>query len=822
MPLQKLEFRPGINREGTSLANEGGYFECDKIRFRSGFPEKIGGWLANSYNTFLGACRSLWNWVTLLNFNLLGLGTNLKFYIEYGGSYYDITPIRYVSTSTATFSATPGSSVLTVTDANNGVKLGDFVTFSGATALSIQNVSISIASITNYAIINLASGLANGTPISLATTGTLPTGLVAGKTYYVINYSALTCNLSLTAGGSAVPILNATYTGTVTLSNTNGMSAAVLNQQYQVAAVPLNASTYIVNARAGGTTVENPGAAVVATVYDTKNGGSSISASYQINVGSATFFSGTGWGAGPWSRSTWGSGYSAGFADQIRLWSQTNYGENLIISPRGGALYIWQPGSGAVPAFGTPAQLINGEQLIAISVGSPAVVTLTTLLQLNTPVQLLTTGTLPTGLSTNTTYYVINPNGFTCNLSLTPTTAGATAINTTGAGTGFQLLQVLSIPSQTNLVLVSDATRIVICFGCNDYGPYGTTPQDPLLIRWSTNEDYLVWEPSVANQAGSYRLSHGSLIVTAIQTRQEILVWTDSAIYSMQYSGPPYVFNFNILADNISIIGPNAVNTANGITYWMGRDKFYVYSGRVETLPCALRSYVFDNLNKEQNFQFFAGTNEGYSEIWWFYCSITGPDGTGTRTNPNTKIDRYVIFNYLDRVWYYGTMNRTAWLESKIRSYPQATTYDSNTEQGILVNHEYGVDDGVTSPALPIYSYVQSSDYDIGDGHNYGFIWRIVPDITFDGSNVDQPYANFIVKPRKNPGSDYGSADSPSVTSAENYSNINSYNVQLFTQQVYTRVRGRQLAFRIESNSLGVQWQLGVPRIDVRPDGRRA
>ena len=825
MPLQKLEFRPGINREGTSLANEGGYFECDKIRFRSGFPEKIGGWAASSLNKFLGVCRSLWDWVTLGNYNLLGVGTNLKFYIEdVGGVYYDVTPTRITTGyngvgGTILFSATAGSSTILVSDPySTGFVNGDFVTFSGAVGLSSQTVTISNAA---PALMILTTALSVNTTFTLTTTGTLPAPLNTTTTYYVVNVSGNTCNISTVPFGSGINTTTA-GSGIHFLSLTDGISTAVINQQYQITSIPLNTTQYYIQARAANTPVESPGAPVLATSADTGNGGAFTTATYEINVGKEIFANGTGWGAGPWSRGTWGSGYSAGIIDQIRLWSQSNYGEDLIISPRTGALYIWKPGSGVAPAFNTPAQLIDGSQLIGISVGYPAVITLSTILAQNTPVQLLTSGTLPIGLNTNTTYYVVNNVGYVCNLSLTPTTIDGTPLNTTGAGTGTYALQVLSIPSKINTILVSDATRILICFGCNDYGPYGTTVQDPLLIRWSTSEDYLVWVPSIENQAGSYRLSHGSIIITAIQTRQEILVWTDAAIYSMQYSGPPYVFNFNILADSISIIGPNAVNTANGITYWMGRDKFYVYSGRVETLPCALRSYVFDNLNKEQGFQFFAGTNEGYSEIWWFYCSITGADGTGTRANPNTKIDRYVIFNYLDRVWYYGTMNRTAWLDSKLRAYPQATNYDSAAQTGILINHELGVDDGTTVPATPIYSYVQSSDYDIGDGHNYGFIWRIVPDISFDGSNVDMPYANFIVKPRKNPGANYGSADSPAVTSLENYSNINSYNVQLFTQQVYTRVRGRQLAFRIESNSLGVQWQLGVPRIDVRPDGRRA
>jgi hypothetical protein len=330
-----------------------------------------------------------------------------------------------------------------------------------------------------------------------------------------------------------------------------------------------------------------------------------------------------------------------------------------------------------------------------------------------------------------------------------------------------------------------------------------------MLIRWSDQESYQTWTPAITNQAGSYRLSSGSSIVTAIQTRQEIFVLTDAAAYSMQYLGPPYVWGFNILSNNISVIGPNAIGAANNIVYWMGLDKFYVYTGRVETLPCALRQYVYGDINLEQNYQVFCGSNEGYSEIWWYYCSAN-----------STTVDRYVIFNYLDKVWYYGTLTRTAWLDSPLRNYPMAATY-----QNTIVYHEKGNDDTtVNGTTLPINAYIQSSDFDIGDGHNLGFVWRIIPDITFDGSNnptPDKPSAVFTVRPRQNPGGPYTVADAPTVASKQSYANQRNYNVQEFTQIVYTRVRGRQLAFKISSDTLGTQWQLGVPRIDVRSDGRR-
>jgi hypothetical protein len=326
-----------------------------------------------------------------------------------------------------------------------------------------------------------------------------------------------------------------------------------------------------------------------------------------------------------------------------------------------------------------------------------------------------------------------------------------------------------------------------------------------MLVRWSDQENPYQWVPDVTNQSGEFRLSHGSTIVTSINTRQEILIWTDSALYSMQYLGPPYVYKFEILMDNISIISPNSAITINNITYWMGDGKFYQYSGRVETLPCSLRQYIFNDINKTQAYQIFSGGNEGYNEVWWFYCS-----------NNSNVVDKYVIYNYLDKVWYYGTMSRTAWLDSGIRSFPMAADYNKR-----ILYHEANVDDVSGLTPEPIVAHIQSSDFDIGDGHNFGFIWRILPDINFNGSNVNQPYVTMTVKPRQNSGTPYGVSSNPAVRSADNYSLTSSYNIQEFDGQVYTRLRGRQMAFRIESTTLGVSWQLGTPRIDIRNDGRR-
>jgi hypothetical protein len=430
----------------------------------------------------------------------------------------------------------------------------------------------------------------------------------------------------------------------------------------------------------------------------------------------------------------WGSPGAAGIGVQLRLWSQSNFGEDLIFNARGGALYYWA-NSAIANTFNRAVYLGPNQSIVT-----------------------------KTGTVTTDAY----------------------------------------CPTVANFVMVSDGSRFVLVFGCND-SVASSTVQDPMLIYWSDQENFAIWYPAVTNQAGSYRLSRGSQIVTAIQTRQEILVLTDSAIYSMQYLGPPYVWGFQIMGDNISITGPNAIATANGNVYWMGVDKFYVYSGRTETLPCTLRQYVFANINLSQAYQFFASTNEGFNEVWWFYCS----EDSGT-------IDRYVVFNYLENIWYYGTMPRTAWIDSPLRTVPMAAAYD-----GQLIYQESGVDDGSTNPPSAITAYIQSSDFDIGDGHNFALVTRVIPDVTFDGSVVNAPSLDFTLRPRQFPGTNYGTANEPTVTSAQNYQTQHYYTVQQFTQQVFVRVRGRQMAFKVVSNDLGVAWQLGVPRIDGRPDGRR-
>jgi hypothetical protein len=747
MPLQKLLFKPGVNRENTSYANEGGYYASNKIRFRSGQPEKIGGWAADTgtttstlkptTGTLWGVARGLWNWLNLTGYNLLAIGTNLKYYIQNGpnGFSYDVTPLRTTTAAgEVTFAATTGSPTITVTDIAHGAQAGDFVTFSGAVSLG-GNITATILNaefqITSY----VSSNSYTITASVNATAGDSGNGgaSVIGAYQITTGVDVFSLNVGWGAG---------TWGGIVFGTGSNQLNGAINNAVTTITVDDTSAFTATGNILIDSETISYTGKT---TSPDTFTGctrglsgtGSGAAASHADNavVTQSTTFTG------------WGSPSATGIGIQLRLWSQSNFGEDLIFNPRGGALYYW--------ANAASASTFNRGQYLG---PSTAVVT-------------------KSGTITTDAY----------------------------------------CPTVANFVMVSDASRFVLAFGVNDYG---SAVQDPLLIRWSDQESFATWYPAVTNQAGSYRLSHGSTIVTAVQTRQEILVLTDSAIYSMQYLGPPYVWSFQIMGDNISIAGPNAIATANNITYWMGTDKFYMYSGRVQTLPSTLREYVYNDINLEQSYQFCAGTNEGYNEIWWQYCS-----------SGSTVIDRYVIYNHLDSVWYYGdwdnyqsvSQGRTAWLDSALRAYPMATTYgvaggDSNAQ---LLYHESGVDDGTVNPSVPIVASVTSSDFDIGDGHNFGFVWRLIPDLTFDGSNVNQPVAMFTVLPRANSGAPYGSSNNPDVVSTQNYQNQRTYAIQQFTQQVYVRIRGRQMAFQVSSNELGVQWQLGVPRIDIRPDGRR-
>jgi hypothetical protein len=635
MPLKSIIFRPGVNREQTRYAAEvigatapatqvvGGWYESEKVRFRSGMPEKIGGWQRISANTFLGTCRSLWNWVTLGLLNLVGVGTNLKFYIERGGAYYDITPIRGTATLTNPFTATDGSPIITVADTAHGCVNGDFVTYSGATGL----------------------------------------------------------------GGN--------------------ITATVLNAEYQVTVVGVDAYTINVGVNANATDASG------------SPGGGTVTAAYQINVGPEFQVPLTGWGAGAWGSGTWGTGGTS--LVSLRLWSQSNFGEDLIFAPRDGQIYYWDA----------------------------------------------TTGVATRGV-------------------LLSSIGGAS-----------------DVPTVQKFIFVSDVSRFVFAFGCNEIG---SATQNPMLIRWSDQESAADWTPAPTGQAGSIQLSDGSELVTCLQTRQEIVVWTDSALYSLQYVGVPAVWSTQILAGNISIYGPNAKALASGVIYWMGVDKFYKYDGRTQTLRCDLRQYIFSDINQSQSQQVFAGTNEGFNEVWWFYCSAS-----------SNVVDKYVVYNYVEDVWHYGTMRRSAWLDSGLRDYPLAATYSHN-----LVNHEQGVDDNETGTPTPIAASIGSSEFDIDDGHNFGFIWRVLPDITFRNSTGElTPQCNMTLIPMRNSGSGFTTPASTNGTSSAQIQRIATAPIEEFTGQVYIRVRGRQLIFKVDSDRLGTTWQLGVPRIDIKKDGRR-
>jgi len=688
MPLQKILFKPGVNRENTRYTTEGGWYECNNVRFRQGNPEVIGGWQRISGYTYQGVCRSLWNWITLSGLNLMGVGTNLKFYIEQGGAYYDVTPLRTTTTlGTNPFTAN-GTTTVTVTAASHGCVTGDFVTFTGAT----------------------------------------------------------------------------------------GTYATTLNAQFQVTVV--NSNSYTITT----------GSALTAGSY----GGSSVSAAYQINVGPAIAVPLVGWGGGTWGGGTWGVGTTT--YSSMRLWNQMNYGEDLVYGPRGGGLYYWDATNG-VSTRGVLLNSLGGTATITIA--SPAVVTSTVLYTEGAAIKFSTTGALPTGITAGTTYYVYNANGLTFQLL----TAAGAIVNTSGSQSGTQSITPVDVPTVQNNLTVSDTSRFIIVFGTNDYG---SSTLDPMLIRWSNQDDPYNWTPDAVNQAGSIRLSHGSEIVTTVQTRQEIFVITDSSAYSLQYLGPPYVWQPQLLGDNISIVGPNAAVIASGVVYWMGVDKFYMYDGRVQTLNCDLRRYVFSDFNKTQGYQVVCGTSEGFNEVWWFYCSAN-----------STTVDRYVVFNYLEKVWYYGQMARTAWLDSGLREYPVAATYSYN-----LVNHENGINDNETGTEAAINAYISSSEFDIGDGHNFGFVWRILPDLTFeDSTNAPDgtaPTVTMELYGMTNSGSGVTSDASQPVQKGAAY-----YITEEFSGQVYTRFRGRQMIFKIGSNQLNTTWQLGAPRIDIRPDGRR-
>lgn len=690
MPLKKILFKPGVNKENTRYTNENGWYISEKVRFRQGTPEKIGGWQQISGNTFLGICRSLWNWVTLGFDNLLAVGTNLKFYIERGGNYYDITPIRETATLTNPFTTTINQTTVLVTDNTHGSATGDFVTFSGASA-------------------------------------------VGGLT------------------------LNGNYQITVTGTNTYTITAS-------------------------------------SQASSTATGGGTVTAKYEIPVGPAIQGAVVGWGAGGWGQGGWGVGVTG--TETLRLWITQNWGQDLVFAYRGGPLYYWSANDG-VNTRGVALSSLGGT--CTFTATSPTTVTFDeTILSENTAVKFNATTSMPSGVTAGTTYYLRNVIGASANISASPTGA---LVNAASTGSGVYVSNLVDVPTAVNTMIVSDTFRFLLLFGTTEYG---SAVLDPMLIRWSNQESLTDWVPASANQAGSLRISHGSKIVTVVQTRQEIVVFTDASLYSLQYLGPPLVWGTQLLGDNISIIGPNAAVVASGIVYWMGIDKFYKYDGRIQTMRCDLRRHIFQNINQSQVDQIFAGTSEGFNEVWWFYPSSN-----------STVIDQYVVYNYAEDIWYYGTLGRTAWSDSGLRSYPQAATYANN-----IVNHEYGVDDNTTGTPVAINAYIESAEFDIDDGEHLGYVYRVVPDITFDGSSAPSPQVVMTLIPMMNSGSGYNNPESLGGQSYASVQRLSTTTIERFTGQVYVRVRGRQMIFKVESTDLGNAWQLGSPRIDIRPDGR--
>jgi len=621
MALQKTIFRPGIYREGTDYDNEGGWFDCNLVRFRKGRPEKFGGWSKLTTNTFLGTARALHSWVSLGGTKFLGLGTTWKYYINEGSSFSDITPIRKTSTNSITFSATNGSSTITATDSSHGAVINDFVTISGAVSLG---------------------------------------GLV---------------------------------------------TAAVLNQEYQITSVP-SANTYTFEAK------DTSGDTVTANSSDSGNGGSGVDGAYQLNVGLDVYVSGSGWGANAWGVGTFGEATALSNTNQLRIWTHDNFGENLIINQRNAGIYKW------VENDGTSTRAV---QLSGIS--------------------------------------------------------GANQVPTVG-------LQVITSEKDRHLIvlgadIVSGSTR--------------TGTIDPMFIAFSDQENELEFEPKTTNTAGSLRLSSGSSIIGAVKSRQEILIWTDTALYSMQFIGPPFTFGVNLINEGIGLVGPKAAVTAPQGIYWMSYNNFYVYNGSVQNVPCTVQNYVFSDINLGQSFKINAFTIADKNEVGWFYCSES-----------STEVDRYVIYNYIENVWFYGSLSRTAWLDAGIENFPRAVS------DGYLYEQETGFnDDG--SPMTNVF--IESSDFDLADGEQFTFIKRIIPDFKFL-QNDNAGNINIVVKTRNFPGESLNTNSTNAISSS--------------TTQAYVRGRARQMVLRFESDddasgngNLSIGWRLGATRIDTRPDGKR-
>lgn len=704
MPLTKLQFRPGINRETTSYSNEGGWFDMDKVRFRFGYPEKIGGWIKESTNAFLGTCRALHPWIALDGSNFLGVGTHLKYYINEGGAYNDITPLRVTTAAgDVTFSASASTLSAGIDAVIDTIPLASSSGFPSSGRIKIDNEIITYALVSGNNLTGCVRGVNNTVAASHSSS------------------AAVTCATLIVTDADHGALENdfVTYSGTATLGG--DITANVLNQEYQITHI-INVNSYQIEARTVSTigsitttTGLNP-TYVFATTSDSGNGGGSIVGAYQINTGLDTTIVGTGWGAGTWSRGTWGSGASLATSGQtLRIWSHDNFGEDLLINVRDGDIFYWDK--------------TNGLANRAVELASIA-----------------------------------------------------------GAN---------KVPTIAKQVLVSDRDRHVIAFGCDSELEPGV--QDPLLIRFSDQENILDWQSLVDTTAGDLRIGSGSKIITAVETRQQILVFTDVSLHAMQFLGPPFTFGINAISENITIASPLAAIAVEDNVYWMGAEEFYAYGGAVQRIPCSVRDYVFTNINNDQLEKVTAGLNTAFSEVTWFYPSASSSEN-----------DSYVTYNYDQKIWYYGLMNRTCWLDRGVNNDPLAASTDH-----YLYFQEIGFDDGSTSPASAITSYIESSQMDLGEGDQFAFMRRLIPDLTFRDSTSPSPQATMTLKVRNFPGGNYLSSDARTVVKTA------SIPVEQFTEQVFVRLRGRSFAFRIESEDTGVGWRLGSPRVDVRPDGRR-
>ena len=704
MPLTKLQFRPGINRETTSYSNEGGWFDMDKVRFRFGFPEKIGGWEPSSSTYFLGTCRALHPWVALNGERYLGVGTHLKYYINEGGGYNDITPIRATTAAgDVTFSASANTLSAGISAIDDNIPLTSASGFPDSGIIKIGTEIISYANISSNTLVGCVRGIRSTTAAAHSSS------------------AAVTCSTIIVTDTDHGALENdfVTFSGAATLGD--AVTAEILNQEYQVVYVK-NDNSYYINVRSVApiSSITTSGGIddtlVFASTSDSGNGGSSVVGAYQINTGLDTTITGTGWGAGTWSRGTWGSAASLSASGQtLRIWSHDNFGEDLLINVRDGDIFYWDK--------------TNGTSTRAVELAS---------------------------------------------------LAGA---NTT--------------PIIAKKVLVSDRDRHIIAFGCDSQTNPGV--QDPLLIRFSDQESLTDWAATATNTAGDLRLGSGSEIITAIETRQQVLVYTDVSLHAMQFLGPPFTFGINTVSENITIAGPLAAIAVEDNVFWMGAEEFYVYGGAVQRLPCTVRDYVFSDINTDQLEKVTASTNTAFSEVWWFYPSASSSEN-----------DRYVVYNYQQQIWYYGSMARTVWLDRGVEDLPVAAGTDH-----VLYFHEQGFDDGSTNPASGISAYIESSQMDIGEGEQFVFLRRMIPDLTFRDSTNETPQATMTLKARNFPGGNYLQSNSKIVEKTA------SVPVEQFTDQVHVRLRGRSFAFKIETSDTGTTWRLGSPRVDVQPDGMR-